>query len=111
MSETRKLVAILVADVVGYSRLAGADEDRTLALRSDLIDPTKYQRAIPLRPKCNSQGTPDLAILASEKVLKMAQAESKNCPTNPLPWCTKRPPALSQILQRLKERSAPSVIH
>jgi adenylate cyclase len=44
MNETRKLVAILVADVVGYSRLAGADEERTLArlrgLRSDLIDPT-----------------------------------------------------------------------
>jgi class 3 adenylate cyclase/TolB-like protein len=43
MSETRKLVAILVADVVGYSRLAGADEDRALArlraVRSDLIDP------------------------------------------------------------------------
>jgi adenylate cyclase len=43
VSETRKLAAILVADVVGYSRLAGADEDRTLArlrgLRSDLIDP------------------------------------------------------------------------
>src|SRR5215831_5994804 len=43
MSETRKLAAILVADVVGFSRLAGADEDRTLArlrgLRSDLIDP------------------------------------------------------------------------
>ena len=31
MSETRKLAAILVADVVGYSRLAGADEDRTLS--------------------------------------------------------------------------------
>jgi adenylate cyclase len=44
MSETRKLAAILVADVVGYSRLAGADEERTLArlrgLRSDLFDPT-----------------------------------------------------------------------
>jgi adenylate cyclase len=44
MSETRKLVAILVADVVAYSRLAGADEDRTLSrlrgLRSDLIDPS-----------------------------------------------------------------------
>src|SRR5271154_5152924 len=44
MAETRKLAAILVADVVGYSRLAGTDEDRTLArlraLRSDLIDPT-----------------------------------------------------------------------
>jgi adenylate cyclase len=44
MTETRKLAAILAADVVGYSRLAAADEDRTLArlraLRSDLIDPT-----------------------------------------------------------------------
>src|SRR5258708_7138297 len=42
--ETRKLVAILAADVVGYSMLAGSDEDRTLArlraLRSDLVDPT-----------------------------------------------------------------------
>jgi adenylate cyclase len=44
MTETRKLAAILVADVVGYSRLAGAGEERTLArlraLRSDLIDPS-----------------------------------------------------------------------
>ena len=43
MSETRKIAAILVADIVGYSRLAGPDEDRTLSrprgLRSDLIDP------------------------------------------------------------------------
>ena len=43
MSETRKIAAILVADVVGYSRLASADEERTLArlraLRSDLIEP------------------------------------------------------------------------
>jgi TolB-like protein/class 3 adenylate cyclase/Tfp pilus assembly protein PilF len=44
LSDTRKLAAILVADVVGYSRLTGADEERTLArlraLRSDLIDPS-----------------------------------------------------------------------
>jgi hypothetical protein len=44
MAETRKLAAILCSDVVGYSRLAGADEDRILArlraLRSDVIDPT-----------------------------------------------------------------------
>jgi adenylate cyclase len=44
VGETRKISAILVSDVVGYSRLAGADEDRILArvraLRSDLIDPT-----------------------------------------------------------------------
>ena len=43
MGESRKIAAILVADVVGYSRLAGTDEDRTLSrlrgLRSDLIDP------------------------------------------------------------------------
>ena len=40
----RKIAAILVSDVVGYSRLTGVDEDRILArlrtLRSDLIDPT-----------------------------------------------------------------------
>lgn len=39
----RKLAAILAADVAGYSRLAGADEERTLArlraLRGDLLDP------------------------------------------------------------------------
>jgi TolB-like protein/class 3 adenylate cyclase len=44
MTETRKLAAVLAADVAGYSRLAGSAEERTLArlraLRSDLIDPT-----------------------------------------------------------------------
>ena len=44
MSEKRKLAAILAVDVVGFSKLAGADEERTLArlraLRSDLFDPT-----------------------------------------------------------------------
>src|SRR5471030_3019843 len=44
MAETRKIAAILAADVVGFSRMTSADEDRTLArlrtLRSELIDPT-----------------------------------------------------------------------
>ncbi len=44
MAESRKVAAILVADIVGDSRLTGADEEGTLArlraLRSDLIDPT-----------------------------------------------------------------------
>src|SRR5690349_4950283 len=44
MSEARKLAAILVADIVGFSRLTSSDEDRTIArvraLRSDLVDPT-----------------------------------------------------------------------
>jgi class 3 adenylate cyclase len=43
MTQTRKIAAILVTDVVGYSWLAGADEDRTLSrlrgLWRDLIDP------------------------------------------------------------------------
>src|ERR1700681_900218 len=43
MGGMRKIAAILVADIVGYSRLAGEDEDRTLSrlrgLRTDLIDP------------------------------------------------------------------------
>jgi class 3 adenylate cyclase len=49
MPDTRKIAAILVADVVGYSRLAGADEEGTLArlraLRRDLIDPTSLRIA------------------------------------------------------------------
>jgi adenylate cyclase len=43
MSQTRRLAAILAADVAGYSRLMGADEEGTLArlkaLRSELVDP------------------------------------------------------------------------
>ena len=44
MSQTRRLAAILAADVAGYSRLMGADEEGTLerlkALRRELLDPT-----------------------------------------------------------------------
>jgi adenylate cyclase len=43
MSQTRRLAAILAADVAGYSRLIGADEEGTLnrlrAIRADVIDP------------------------------------------------------------------------
>jgi TolB-like protein/class 3 adenylate cyclase len=48
MSEVRKLAAILIADVVGYSRLAGVDEEGTLArlrvLRNSVIDPVVAAR-------------------------------------------------------------------
>jgi class 3 adenylate cyclase len=44
MTASRRLAAILAADVAGYSRLIGADEGGTLqalkAVRSELIDPT-----------------------------------------------------------------------
>jgi len=43
MSQTRRLAAILAADVAGYSRLMGADEEGTLAalktIRQELSDP------------------------------------------------------------------------
>jgi adenylate cyclase len=43
MTATRRLAAILAADVAGYSRLMGADEEGTLgrlkSLRADVIDP------------------------------------------------------------------------
>jgi TolB-like protein/class 3 adenylate cyclase len=43
MTATRRLAAILAADVAGYSRLMGADEEGTLerlkALRHELVDP------------------------------------------------------------------------
>src|SRR3984893_17905159 len=43
MRETRRLAAILAADVVGYSRLIGVDEGGTLralkAIRAELLDP------------------------------------------------------------------------
>jgi TolB-like protein/class 3 adenylate cyclase/tetratricopeptide (TPR) repeat protein len=52
MASTRRLVAILAADVAGYSRLMGADEEGTLerlkAHRRELIDPriTEHQGRI-----------------------------------------------------------------
>ena len=57
MVGTRKIAAIVVADIAGYSRLAGADEERTLSrprgLRSDLI-----ARANDAHPCCDvSVGT------------------------------------------------------
>jgi TolB-like protein/class 3 adenylate cyclase len=52
MRQTRRLAAILAADVAGYSRLIGADEEGTLnrlrAIRADVIDPkiTEHQGRI-----------------------------------------------------------------
>jgi class 3 adenylate cyclase len=49
-----KLAAILAADLVGYSKLTGSDEEGTLArlraLRSEMIDPTVALHEIELHP-------------------------------------------------------------
>jgi adenylate cyclase len=64
VSDTRKLAAILVSDVVGYSRLTGADEDRILArLRVLVVDAVncaiEVQRAMVER---NAEVGPDKRI-------------------------------------------------
>src|SRR5262249_28167962 len=50
MTTTRRLAAILAADVAGYSRLMGADEEGTLAalkaLRRELADPKEHRGRI-----------------------------------------------------------------
>jgi adenylate cyclase len=47
MSQTRRLAAMLAADVAGYSRLMEADEEGTLnrlrAIRTEVIDPSMAQ--------------------------------------------------------------------
>jgi adenylate cyclase len=77
MSETRKLAAILVADVVGYSRLAAADEERTLArlraLRSDLMDPS-----IALHHGRVVKRTGDV---------KPSACDPRGCCLTAFPWC------------------------
>src|SRR5215831_178024 len=52
MAATRRLAAILAADVVGYSRLMGADEEGTLERlkthRRELVDPKIREHRGPL---------------------------------------------------------------
>ena len=47
MTLSRRLAAILAADIAGYSRLIGADESGTLRQlrrsRAEVIDPTVYE--------------------------------------------------------------------
>ena len=84
MSETRKLAAILVADVVGYSRLAGADEERMLArlrgLRSDLIglaiSPSRARRNLnpSIKPPTSGPAVVFRAALPSFEVARCSPA-------------------------------------
>ena len=46
MTEGRKVAAILVADVVGYSRLTGGDEELTLARLRTL----RFESPLALKP-------------------------------------------------------------
>jgi adenylate cyclase len=75
MSEVRKLATILVADIVGYSRLARADEEGTLTklrvLWTDLLAP-----AIASRQGRVVKRTGDGAIVAFQSVAWVESYES-----------------------------------
>ena len=73
----RRLAAILAADVAGYSRLIGADEEGTLgrlkALRAELIDPKIAEhRAASSRP-------PATACWSNSPVSSMRSAAPSSC--------------------------------
>jgi hypothetical protein len=61
MTGTRKIAAILVADIVGYSRLAGADEVRTLSRLITLA--SVIESILPVCPwgRSGKSAFPDLA--------------------------------------------------
>jgi class 3 adenylate cyclase len=75
----RRLAAILAADVAGYSRLTGADEEGTLArlrtLRRDLIDPTIASHGGPI--SCTKSGTAGVKS-ALTKLERQAQGSPEN---------------------------------
>jgi class 3 adenylate cyclase len=100
MAETRKLAAILAADVVGYSRLAGSDEDRTLSrlrgLRSDLVDPAIaahhgriVKRTGDGQGSGGGAGTEAVDRLVASLVLIKTQASSPH-PSGTTPWVANR---------------------
>jgi len=96
MTTTRRLAAILAADVAGYSRLIGADEQGTLtrlkAIRSELIDPqiaAHHGRIV----KTTGDGllvefasTVDALCCASAVQAQMAERNAAVPPGNRIEW-------------------------
>ena len=91
MGETRKLAAILIADVVGYSRLAAADEDRTLArlrgLRSDLIDPAVAAHHGRIVKRTGDGSIIEFRSVKSSAMRSIASLTSPRCWTSLVPDC------------------------
>src|ERR1700682_1788330 len=95
MSKTRKLAAILAADMVGYSRLAAADEDRTLArLRALRSDP-----ALGRPPEARSEARRGLAISPTLTISGFRASVSSDDPTVTA--------GLNRIIDGLRKGGAP----
>jgi class 3 adenylate cyclase len=84
VAETRKIAAILAADVVGFSRMTSADEDGTLArlrtLRSELIDPTVASQNGRVFKR-----TGDGALVEFRSVVELVEAEARRVERSPDP--------------------------
>jgi hypothetical protein len=100
MSQTRRLAAILAADVAGYSRLMGADEVATLqgleTIQTELIDPkiAAYNGRL---VKTNQRRT---AAVGSVKDLRPNARQRGGCAE------TSRPPVMGRTSQTdLSDRS------
>jgi hypothetical protein len=80
VAETRKLAAILAADVAGYSRLTGADEEGTLArlraLRNDLIDPPILPTPHTESVATQRASTRPIAVLTSRTIAPTAAIQT-----------------------------------
>ena len=78
MASTRKIAAILVADVVGYSRLAGTDEERTLAGLLPCILFSWVKTAKRMRSKeVRSWKTP-MGVIAAKAILGISILGNEN---------------------------------
>ena len=73
MGETHKIAAILVADVVGYSRLAAADEDRTLARLRGVRTTTGSSRA------CARRGCRRMRAERGRRVVTSVPINDEHC--------------------------------
>jgi class 3 adenylate cyclase len=66
MSQTRRLAAILAADVAGYSRLMGVDEEgtheRLKALRREFVDPRAHRSQFSRRRPSIRANSPSLSV-------------------------------------------------
>ncbi len=96
MSQTRRLAAILAADVAGYSRLMGADEEGTLerlkALRAlQFVDPRAHRSQFSREETVNSG---ELSLVVGDDGITecdcLRAAMSRSLPPMGLPICSSR---------------------
>jgi hypothetical protein len=88
MSQTRRLAAILAADVAGYSRLMGADEEGTLerlkALRRERLDPKIAEHHGRIVPDGSPRGERPLPALCSRWQQGLPRGRTSPVPREPV---------------------------